>query len=230
MSSLLTVYIDYKSPYAYIAKDPTYALEDEYGIVIDWLPLTLNIASYLGSAKKASSGAVTENRRSPRQWALVKYAYYDARRYAALRGLTLKGTEKIWDSSLAGIGMLWMKRYEKTKLKTYTDLVFENFWKKELDIENILVIKEVMKQAGVDSTGFDEYAKEEGRLLHDQLQDSILNKGIIGVPTYVIDGEIYFGREHLPRVRWHLSGKKGNPPDISNDTLLSPHQTVGRSR
>ena len=28
----LKVYIDYKSPYAYIAKDATYALEQEFGI------------------------------------------------------------------------------------------------------------------------------------------------------------------------------------------------------
>ena len=94
----LTVYIDFKSPYAYIAKDPTYALEGTFGIEIDWQPLTLNIGSYLGPARKDDSGKVVESNRSPRQWLAVKYAYRDARRYATLRGLTLKGTQKIWDS------------------------------------------------------------------------------------------------------------------------------------
>ena len=85
----LTVYIDFKSPYAYIAKDPTYALEQEYGITINWQPLTLNIGSYLGTARQDNSGKVVESNRSQRQWLAVKYAYKDARRYATLRGLTL---------------------------------------------------------------------------------------------------------------------------------------------
>jgi 2-hydroxychromene-2-carboxylate isomerase len=37
----LIVYIDYKSPYAYLAIDPTYAIEDELGIEVDWRPFTL---------------------------------------------------------------------------------------------------------------------------------------------------------------------------------------------
>ncbi|MCB1646047.1 MAG: hypothetical protein KDI36_11370, partial [Pseudomonadales bacterium] len=117
--SELKVYIDFKSPYAFIARDQTWQLEDDFGIEIDWYPLTLNIASYLGSAKKDDSGRVTENKRSPRQWAAVKYAYMDARRYATLRGLTLKGTQKIWDSSLAAIGLLWVKQQNRQALKTY---------------------------------------------------------------------------------------------------------------
>ena len=35
-SAPLIVYIDYKSPYAYLALDPTYAIEDELGLEIDW--------------------------------------------------------------------------------------------------------------------------------------------------------------------------------------------------
>ena len=52
---------------------------------------------------------------------------------------------------------------------------------------------------------------------HDALQDEILDLGYFGVPTYVIDDEVYFGREHLPRIRWHLAGKPGPLPDIAYD-------------
>lgn len=218
--SRLEVYIDYKSPYAFIAKDPTYALEDEFGMEIDWYPLTLNIASYLGSAKKDDSGKVTENKRSPRQWAAVKYAYMDARRYANLRGLTLKGTQKIWDSSLAAIGLLWAKQQDHDVLKAYTDMVYERFWRRELDIEDVDVVTGVLMEAGADVDGFREYLEGEGRRYHDELQDEILDRGYFGVPTYVIGGEMYFGREHLPRVRWHLSGEEGPAPDIAYDLVL----------
>ena len=215
----LKVYIDFKSPYAFVAIDPTWALETQFGIHIDWYPLTLNIGSYLGTAKTDNSGKVVENNRSPRQWAAVKYAYMDARRYARLRGLTLRGTQKIWDSSIAAIGLVWMKGQDRDCLKRYMQMVFERFWRRELDIEDPRVIARVIEEAGGSSAGFDEYLAGEGREYHDSLQDEILDQGLFGVPSYVIDGEMYFGREHLPRVRWHLGGRQGPMPDIAYEGL-----------
>ena len=220
MKPPLKVYIDYKSPYAYLAKDPTYQLEVEFGIEIDWYPLTLNIGSYLGTARKDDSGKVVENNRSPVQWRAVKYAYQDARRYAQLRGLTLKGTQKIWDSSLAGIGLLWAKQQGRTILKNYTDNIYEPFWKRELDIEDPAVIVAVLQGAGAETDGFPAYLKGTGRRHHDALQDEILDQGYYGVPTYVLDDTVYFGREHLPRVRWHLAGCPGDRPDVAYNSLL----------
>lgn len=220
MSSELKVYIDYKSPYAFIAKDATYQLEHDFGIEIDWYPLTLNIGSYLGTAKKDDSGKMVENNRSPRQWLAVKYAYKDARRYAELRGMTLKGTQKIWDSSLAAIGLLWAKQQGREVLKRYTDSTYEKFWRRELDIEDPEVVAAQLTQSGGNLDGWDDYREGEGRRVHDELQDEILDAGYYGVPTYVIDGESYFGRQHLPRVRWHLGGCEGPLPDIAYDSYL----------
>ena len=217
--SELKVYIDYKSPYAYIARDPTYLLEQEFGIEIDWYPLTLNIASFLGTAKK-DKGRVTESNRSSRQWLVVRYAYRDTRRYAELRGLTLYGTKKIWDTSMAGIGMLWAKQQGHDVLKRYIDSTFEKFWKQALDVEDPGVVVAQLREAGAETDGFMDYLDGEGREVHDALQDEILNLGYFGVPTYVIDGEAYFGREHLPRVRWHLLGRKGPLPDIAYDSRV----------
>ena len=219
--SPLRVYIDYKSPYAFIAVEPTYQLETTFGIEIDWYPLTLNIGSYLGTAKKDDSGRVVESNRSPRQWLAVKYAYRDARRYAELRGLTLKGTQKIWDSSLAGIGLLWAKQQGHDILKRYTFSTYLKFWQRALDIEDPAVIMAELASAGADTTGFEDYLTGPGREYHDRLQEDILDAGYYGVPTYVIDGESYFGRQHLPRVRWHLGGRQGPLPDIAYDTILT---------
>ena len=62
--SKLTIYIDVKSPYAFVALRPTLALEKELGLFFDWKPLTLDIPSYLGSARKNDSGKLIENNRS----------------------------------------------------------------------------------------------------------------------------------------------------------------------
>ena len=99
----LEVYIDYKSPYSFVAMAPTLQLEFQFDVEIDWFPLTLNLGSYLGTARTNNSGQVIENNRSPRQWMAVRYAYYDTRRYARQLGLTLRGTQKIWDLSLIHI-------------------------------------------------------------------------------------------------------------------------------
>jgi len=211
----LILYIDFKSPYAYIAKDPAYAIEDQFGIEIDWRPLTLDIPSYLGSARLDAQGKVAESNRTPQQWSGVKYAYRDARRYASLHNLTLRGTTKIWDSSLAGIGMEWAKSQGRAILRSYIDRVYEPFWKRELDIEDPLVIESVLATSGADLSGFADYRNGDGRARHEARQRKIFDAGIFGVPSFIIDGELFFGREHLPRVRWLLGGKRGPAPDIA---------------
>ena len=217
------VYIDYKSPYAFMAMAPTLQLASEYNVEIDWFPLTLNLGSYLGTARTNDSDKVAENNRSPRQWMAVRYAYYDTRRYARQLGLTLRGTQKIWDSSLAAIGLLWCKaQADADVVRAYHRIVFHPFWRRELDIEDVSVIKRCLEQAGAPMTGFDEYLNGPGRVNHDHLQDEILDRGYFGVPTYVIDDTSYFGREHLPRVRWHLAGRNGPCPDIAYDTVVAP--------
>jgi 2-hydroxychromene-2-carboxylate isomerase len=217
----LIIYIDYKSPYAYLAKDPTYSLEDELGIEVDWRPFTLDIPSYLGSARLDDQGRLVENQRSERQWSVVRYSYRDVRRYGARRGLIVRGTTKIWNSSLAAIGMLWAKEQGRTVLRRYSGLVYERFWKRELDIEDIAVVERALAEAGALTAGFQLYAQGEGRALHDAMQQAAFEAGIFGVPTYVVGGEIFFGREHLPRIRWILNGRNGSPPDVAYE-----HETI----
>lgn len=223
----LIVYIDYKSPYAYLAKDPTYAIADELGVEIDWRPFTLDIPSYLGSARLDNEGRVVESKRSTSQWAMVKYAYRDARRYASMRGMVVRGTTKIWDSSLAGIGMLWAKEQGKGALRAYSALVYERFWKRELDIEDIAVIEAVLGEAGARVAGFRAYAAGEGRAVHDEIQRAAFDAGIFGVPTYIAGGEVFFGREHLPRIRWLLTGQRGAPPDVAYESFSSASPVAG---
>ena len=115
---------------------------------------------------------------------------------------------------------MWAKQQGHDVLKTYIDITFDRFWKRELDIEDESIVSNLLREAGADTAGFTEYLHTSGREYHDQLQDEILDRGYFGVPTYVIDGEIYFGREHLPRVRWHLAGKPGSLPDVANDSVM----------
>ena len=211
----LIVYIDYKSPYAFIAKDPTYAIEDQLGIEIDWRPLTLDIPSFLGSARLDARDKVVEQNRTPEQWRGVRHAYRDARRYARLAGYMLRGTVKIWDTSLVHIAMMWAKRQGNDVLRRYTDITYERFWRRELDAEDAAVVTGVLAEAGADVAGFEDFHTGPGRAEHDAMQAAIFDAGIYGVPGYVVEGEYFFGREHLPMVRWMLTGREGPAPDVA---------------
>jgi 2-hydroxychromene-2-carboxylate isomerase len=200
----LTVYTDYKSPYAYLAKDPIYELAAECGATLDWLPYTLDIPSYLGSAEVGPDGQVISAERSDHQWRKVRYAYMDCRRQANKRGLTLLGTRRIWDSSLAAIGLLWAKPQGEAVLRGYSDRLFERFWRRELDIEDSRLIAAVLAEAGAATAGFAAYLAGPGRAEHDRIRAEAEAKGVFGVPTLVLDGELFWGREHLPDIRERL--------------------------
>jgi 2-hydroxychromene-2-carboxylate isomerase len=197
----IVVYSDYKSPYAFLAKDLIYELEDEFDLRIDWLPYTLDIPSYLGSARLDERGEVLESVRTEQQWRKVRYSYMDCRRQARKRGLVIRGPRKIWDSSIAAIGMLWAKRQGVAPFRAYHDRVFERFWRRELDIENPKAIAAVLTEAGADTTGFDHCLAYEGRREHDTIRNAAETAGVFGVPSLLIDGELFWGREHLSDIR-----------------------------
>jgi 2-hydroxychromene-2-carboxylate isomerase len=205
LAKTIAVYTDYKSPYAFLAKDLIYRLEDEFEVRLDWLPYTLDIPSYLGSARVDEHGKVLDSARNAHQWRRVRYSYMDCRRQARKRGLTILGPRKIWDSSLAAIGMLWAKRQTATVFRAYHDRVFERFWRRDLDIEDPAVIAAVLADAGADTTGFDDYLAGEGRQEHDAIREAAEAAGVFGVPSFVIDGELFWGREHLPELREMLA-------------------------
>jgi len=202
----VTVYIDFKSPYAYLAKDPAYQLVRDFpGVRLDWLPYVLDIPKFLGSAKVDSQGNVLEAERNDHQWRRVRYLYMDCRREARKRGLTIRGPQKIWESTLAAGGMLYAKRQGTDALRRYQDIVFERFWKRELDIEDPAVIAAVLAEAGADAAGFGAWAEGEGRSEVGRISREAEDRGVFGVPSFLIDGELFWGNEHLPAIREMLS-------------------------
>jgi 2-hydroxychromene-2-carboxylate isomerase len=202
---IVTLYTDYKSPYAYLAKDPAYTLESIPGVRLDVLPYVLNIPDFLGSARLDDKGNVVEEQRSAHQWRRVKYSYMDCRRQARKRGLVIRGTVKIWDTVLGACGLLWAKRQGNAVFRGYHDRTFERFWKRELDIEDVAVVTAVLAEAGADTAGFAAYAAAEGPAEVNRIRLTAEEAGVFGTPTLVIDGELFWGSEHLPDIREMLA-------------------------
>jgi 2-hydroxychromene-2-carboxylate isomerase len=196
----ITAYTDYKSPYAYLAKDLTYALERDLAVHVEWLPYVLDIPSYLGSARVDAEGRVLEENRNAHQWRRVRYSYMDCRRQARKRGLVIRGPQKIWDSTLAAAGMLFAKQAGDAVFRRYHDSVFERFWKRDLDIEDAAVIRSILAEAGADTALL---ARQAPALRNEvsAISRAAEERGVFGVPSFIVDGELFWGSEHLPDIR-----------------------------
>ena len=109
----MKMYSDYKSPYAYLAFEPGFELEQKFNVRVRWLPFQLRIKG--------------KGQRSEYSEYKVKYSYLDARRWANQRGgLVIKGPLKIYDTTPALIGGLFADRHGR--LKDFSRAAFERFF------------------------------------------------------------------------------------------------------
>ena len=185
----LIAYTDYKSPYAFVAKNATLALALEYRIDIEWRPYTLRIAEYLDAV----------DARSAHNWRKVRYAYMDARRLANRQGLVLKGPRRIYDGTLSSIGMLYAQR--AGFFPAYHDSTFERFWRHDLDIDAMDAMRAHIATLGGDPDGFEAYAQGPGAEVHRELVAQAEAAGVFGVPSILLDGELFWGGDRLDAVR-----------------------------
>jgi 2-hydroxychromene-2-carboxylate isomerase len=181
----LPLYIDYKSPYAFLAKRDAYQLERDFRITLEWLPYTLHIENYLGSVEE----------RNAHHWRRVRYSYMDARRLANLQGLTLRGPKRIFNAYYASVGMLFAQR--NGFFDTYNDLVFELFFKRELNVDSLSDMAALIGSLGGDESAYREYAEGSGREEHDAIRDHAEGIGVFGVPTFVLNEELFWGGDRM---------------------------------
>ena len=101
--------------------------------------------------------------------------------------------------------MLAAKSHSEAALRKYLDLAFRQYWEDDLDIESPDSVSRLLSAAGV--LDFD---RDTERLR--TLQDSLSVAGVLETPAYLVEGEVFLGRAHLPMIRWILAGRAGPPP------------------
>jgi 2-hydroxychromene-2-carboxylate isomerase len=182
----VTIYTDYKSPYAFVANAKLFALEENEGVELDWLPYTLRIAEFMG----------TVGERTPHFWRKVRYSYMDARRFANAQGLTVKGPRRIYDAFYSSAGMLFAKRHGF--FRHYHDTVFRRFWNHELELDEFGEIAAIITEAGGSASAFETYVRGPAREEHDRIIAEAEALGVFGVPTMVFNGELFWGGDRIP--------------------------------
>ncbi|HVA79679.1 MAG TPA: DsbA family protein [Candidatus Binataceae bacterium] len=176
------MYSDYKSPFAYLAFDPAFALEEKFRVRMRWTPFQLRIKG------KGERSVYSEYK--------ARYSYLDARRWAARRGLVIRGPLKVYDTTPALIGGLFAER--RGRLLDYSHAAFERFFKRDFEADQPDAVAALLENLGMDAAEYREYLAGEGARAYAAAQDEAAEDHIFGVPIFVFDGEPFWGHDRIP--------------------------------
>jgi 2-hydroxychromene-2-carboxylate isomerase len=201
-----TVCIDFKNAKSYLALPPTFALEDALGLAFDWLPV--NVSALTRPAARQPH----EDRGAQHRRMRAEYNERDLRRYASVYGLELGDLYRNPDTTSAGIGLLFAKRDRNADVRRYLQIVFERYWGDRLDLEDSSAIAAALGEAGASIDGWQAFATGTGRADFERVTTTLRDGGVFDAPAYIVAGDVYFGRQHLPMIEWQLTGRRGEPP------------------
>ena len=179
---VVKMYSDYKSPYAYLAFDPAFALEERYRIRLQWMPFQLRIKG--------------KGERSEYSEFKVRYSYMDARRWANLRGgLVLKGPLKIYDTTPALVGGLFAARHGR--LVDYSREVYARFFRRALEADDADAVAALLAGLGLRPDEYRRYLESEGRDDYERAQAEAHADHVFGVPLFLFRGEQFWGNDRI---------------------------------
>jgi 2-hydroxychromene-2-carboxylate isomerase len=186
----LKLYFDYKSPFAYVAKDPAFALAERYAVELRWLPFVLRIK------RKGERSLQSE-------WK-ARYSYLDARRWANKQGgFSITGPPKVYDSTPALVGGLYAMR--ERFFRPYTDVVFRRFFDRTLEIDQPDAIAAVIDELGGTGTDYLAYRNREGAAALETCLAEAAEDHVFGVPLFVFRGEPFWGHDRMPLLEERLA-------------------------
>jgi 2-hydroxychromene-2-carboxylate isomerase len=186
----LRLYFDYKSPFAYLAKDVAYGLPERYAVELRWIPFILRIKG------KGERSIYSEHK--------ARYSYMDARRWANKRGgFRIMGPLKVYDSVPALIGGLYAMR--EGFFRPYTDLVYRRFFERALEIDQPEAVAGVVEEVGGSAAGYLDYLRGEGAAAFEACQEEAAGDHVFGVPLFVFRGEQFWGHDRIPLLEERLA-------------------------
>jgi 2-hydroxychromene-2-carboxylate isomerase len=185
----IKMYSDYKSPFAYLAFDPGFALEERYQVRVRWIPFQLRIKG------KGERSAYSEYK--------VKYSYLDARRWALPRNILIRGPRKIYDTTPALIGGLFA--HERDRLLDYSRRAYELFFKLEFEADEPEAVAALLASLGLSADEYRAYLAGPGPTAYERAQEEAAADHVFGVPLFLFDREPFWGFDRLPLLEERLT-------------------------
>ena len=184
----VTLYFNFRSPYCYLATKTLWPVFDDFHTNLVWRPL----GGWDG--------------RSPPEVALKKLpiARQDMARFARRLGIPVNPPPKTTDPTRAGAGSLLAEK--RGLLRPYINEVMRREWAEGADIGALDVLLDVGERIGLNR---DELAAAaEDPVNHDQLEANWREadeRGAVGVPTFMVGDEIFWGQDRIDFVIDHLT-------------------------
>jgi 2-hydroxychromene-2-carboxylate isomerase len=93
--------------------------------------------------------------------------------------------------------------------KEYVDCTMSGMWEKDLNIQDKDVLKQALEEDGIDYKAI--FNIIETKECKDQLIANTswaVEKGAFGIPTFFIDDQIFFGKDHMYQLEEYINSKK----------------------
>ncbi len=181
------LYFHFRSPYCYLASKTLWPILDDFHTQLRWRPL----GGWDG--------------RSPPDRAKVKVplARQDLARHCKRLGIPCNPPPITTDATLAGVGSLLAE--ERGVLREYIVEMMRAEWAVGNDIGQVEVRNAVACAVGLNVSEYEDYVNSpahQQRLVANW--DEAQSKGAIGVPTFVIDDQVFWGNDRVDFVIEHL--------------------------
>ena len=192
MATTITAYTDLRSPYTFVAKAEVYRWEEDFGVVVDWWPYTTPLEDAFGPAEG----------RDERQLRKIRYAYMNVRRLGAAQGFTIRGTKRIFDPTPAHVGLLQAR--DDGVFRAFHDLAFERVFRRELDPDDPAHVRAALAEVGGDVDAWSRRLRNGAAEL-EAIDRRAEAQGVFGVPSFILDGELFWGTDTLAQIRQKLA-------------------------
>ncbi len=197
----MTVHIDYyfapQSPWAYLGHARFVALAHQAGATVRVRP-----ADY-GQIFPASGGLPLGKRAPQRQ----AYRLLELRRFADFLGLPLHTQPAHFpvDGRLSGRLIAAVQAADgQAAALDISGRVFAACWAQQRDIAAAGTLAALLAEAGLPASRLDDAQGEAAGAAYQAHTDEAIAAGVFGAPSYVINGEIFWGQDRLDFVARRL--------------------------
>jgi 2-hydroxychromene-2-carboxylate isomerase len=185
----LKMYSDYKSPFAYLAFDPAFALQERFSVRVRWIPFQLRIKD--------------RGQRSVYSDYKARYSYLDARRWAKPRGILIRAPQKVYDTTPALVGGLFAE--SKGLLLEYSRKAYELFFRREFEADQPDAVAALVASLGLSPGEYHEYLGGEGARAYARVQEEAAADNVFGVPMFFFDREPFWGHDRVAVLEQRLT-------------------------
>ncbi len=184
----IDIYIDFKSPAAYLALAPTRELLKRTGAHATWHPFNTRLST--SPEKKVNENKGEKHRRVR---ALARRDVHLL--YAGVQNLPMVFQDQPFEAQLALAVLQDLNKDLNRDADRYIDAAFKAYWQEQQDLNAPDVVTALLQDLQLDMPVPD--IQTVTRIM-DETSVTAQNQGVIETPAYVVAGQVFIGREHLP--------------------------------